>query len=309
VPHSLVLMRLALICCVCVRLSLASLPSLQVGPPRQLATRAKSHSGRRAIVDAMGREYVLRGVNIGLEWWGDAGRPFDPQLYAEGRCPANLEVPSPRRWQWKQPPVCGVDAGKGKWAADDSDLGQNDLAQIRAAGFNVVRLAVSWSLIEPEPGEYSQAYLERIEQVVRWAREQDVWVIIDFHQDSYSYFTSDDNNEQGANLDGAPAWACPVASAYSDDSIISQFDRTVAAKALGRPIPRGWVAFEWFWQNQIPQRAPGTPVSLPSGASTARVAGLQEHYIKAMAAVVKRFRSDSTVLGYEIMNEVSSDIH
>ena len=143
-PHSLVLMRLALICCVCVRLSLASLPSLQVGPPRQLATRAKSHSGRRAIVDAMGREYVLSGVNIGLEWWGDAGRPFDPQLYAEGRCPANLEVPSPRRWQWKQPPVCGVDAGKGKWAADDSDLGQNDLAQIRAAGFNVVRLAVSW---------------------------------------------------------------------------------------------------------------------------------------------------------------------
>ena len=34
-----------------------------------------------------------------------------------------------------------------------------------------------------------------------------------------------------------------------------------------------------------------------------------EHYIKAMAEVVRRFRGNPTVLGYEIMNEVSSRVY
>lgn len=299
----MVLMRQVLtICLISVRLSLAELPRLRVGTP-QPAYSTHTKSRRRSIVDDLHREYVLRGVNIGLEWWADAGRPVDPNLYSAGRCPTNLEVPSPKTWQWKQPPVCGVDAGKGKWAGDDSDLGQNDLAQIRAAGFNVVRLAVSWSLIEPQPGEYSRVYIQRIDQVVRWATEQDVWVIIDFHQDSYSYFTSPNDNADSLNRDGAPAWACPAEAAYSDDSIISKFDRIAFEEALGHSIDRGWLAFEWFWRNEKPRSAPRVPQYQSSGTSSARTAGLQEHYIKAMAEVVRQFRGNPTVLGYEIMNE------
>lgn len=274
-------------------------PRLNVGAPRD----GKRH-GRRALVDEQGRERLLRGVNIGVEWWADGGRPFEAELYAPGSCPPNLEGTPPRRWQWKEPPVCGVDAGAGKWAADASDQGQNDLAQIRATGFNVVRLAVSWSLIEPEPGEYSTAYLERIDQVVRWAREQDVWVFIDFHQDSYSYFVPSDDNAHGGNYDGAPGWACPADAAYDDGTIISDFDRIVAEEFLGHEVDRSFLAFEVFWQNRKPARRPRVPLSRPGVAPSVGAAGLQEHYIKAMAEVVKRYRDNPTVLGYEIMNEV-----
>ena len=42
------------------------------------------------------------------------------------------------------------------------------------------------------------AYLKRIEQVLSWAAEQDIWVVIDMHQDEYA---------PGVGSDGAPQWA------------------------------------------------------------------------------------------------------
>ena len=218
----------------------AAPPPLKVGAPLALGGRR----GRRALVDAHGRERLLRGVNIGVEWWHDDGRPIDAAAY-ENACPENGMA-------WTQPPVCGVDAGAGKWASDASALGQNDLAQIRAMGFNVVRLAVSWSQLEPAPGSHSQVYLDRIAQVVDWATEQDVWVFIDFHQDSYSYFASKDRNAANGNMDGAPAWATPPEPAYTDGSIVSELEAILWEEGTGSPIDRSFIAAQTFWENRAP---------------------------------------------------------
>ena len=56
------------------------------------------------------------------------------------------------------------------------------------------------------PGIYSEEYLNRIDQVVQWAKEQDVRVLIDFHQDWYSY-SLNNGSRIGGYVDGAPAWA------------------------------------------------------------------------------------------------------
>ena len=113
----------------------------------------------RPLVDKYSRQRILRGVTISVMWWKkEHGRPFDPELY-KGKCVANNNT-------WTEPPLCGVEAGNGKWNQNVSWDSMNDLAQIRAAGFNVVRLQVSWALIEPTPLNYSQVYLERIAQVV-----------------------------------------------------------------------------------------------------------------------------------------------
>ena len=80
------------------KLASATLPTLRVD---------HSRGSPRRLVDEFGRERLLRGVNLGVEWWRDGDRPFDPAAY-DGKCPPNSR-------NYSQPPVCGVDAGRGKY--------------------------------------------------------------------------------------------------------------------------------------------------------------------------------------------------
>jgi hypothetical protein len=253
---------------------------LTVGPPQP-------PFGRRNILDPDGRQRLLRGVNIGVQWWARDGRPTDPSRYADGKCPPVNATTD--KLNWRQPPVCGVDAGKGKWNQSTAPLALNDLAEIRALGFNTVRLAIGWASLEPEPGKVSTQYIDRIAQVVEWAAEQDIWVFIDLHQDGYSFFMPDLNG--GGWNDGAPEFACPPLSAYNDSSIISEAEVKLVEKALGGPVPKSFFATEGFYQNRPPTGFPTMGI------------GLQEHYIKAAAEVIKRFKGNPTVIGYEIQNE------
>ena len=52
-------------------LASATLPTLHVD---------HSRGSPRRLVDAFGRERLLRGVNLGVEWWRDGDRPFDLSL-------------------------------------------------------------------------------------------------------------------------------------------------------------------------------------------------------------------------------------
>ena len=47
-------------------------------------------------------------------------------------------------------------------------------------------------------------YVDRIAQVVSWCTEQDIYVIIDYHQDNYGY------GVPNGGADGAPLWATPT---------------------------------------------------------------------------------------------------
>eukprot|EP00927_Polykrikos_kofoidii_P034540 TRINITY_DN29292_c0_g1_i1.p1 TRINITY_DN29292_c0_g1~~TRINITY_DN29292_c0_g1_i1.p1 ORF type:complete len:628 (-),score=60.22 TRINITY_DN29292_c0_g1_i1:61-1665(-) len=188
-------------------------------------------------------------------------------MYADGRCPsAETSV--------NQPPVCEVDAGKGKWTQSSNYDSLNDFAQMRALGFNLIRLAMSWSLLEPAPSQYSTQYLDRISQLVDWAAEQDIQVVLDMHQDGYGPSIGDD---------GAAAWAClnVTVDAWVEDlwpkiSSFIPYSKTVL------------LAFDALFTNQ--------PV-LASGK------GLQEHFLLAWTQVIKRFDNKPNVIGYEILNE------
>src|SRR3989442_12205293 len=87
---------------------------------------------------------------------------------------------------------------------------------MRPLGYDAVRLNLSWSLLEPQPGRIDLAYMDRIAQVVGWARAQGIYVVLDMHQDAWSkyvYSTPADScaaipgmqNVRG--YDGAPQWA------------------------------------------------------------------------------------------------------
>ena len=272
-------------------------------PPMPPLHVAHPPGARSQIVDAAGRTRILRGTNlVGVE--DDFYRT--PSGAEPGTTPmwpiaaaAYLGICPQMSHRAGEAPVCEVDAGLPEYQQSPAYDSRNDFAQMRALGIDLVRLGISWSQLEPAPGVYSQTYLDRIAQVVGWAREQGIYVLLDMHQDAYSRFTPEtapvDANpalgptqESSAHADGAPPWAVVP-------------DNVPAEAVGGTPELNLYVeaAFQSFWENRVPTDSAGMP--LPAGAAPG--AGLQDHYIGAMAALARRFKGNPAVVGYEIMNE------
>jgi endoglycosylceramidase len=141
---------------------LRALSFLHVGAPAGPAALPQ-------ILDRAGREVQLKGVNVDglVDYWRPDLRPpypSDPAAYAGGACPP--DDPSV-----EGVPVCGFDA-----------------VQRRPVGFDAVRLNLSWSLLEPEPGRIDRVYLDRIAQVVGWLKAQGIFTVLDLHQDAWSKY-------------------------------------------------------------------------------------------------------------------------
>jgi len=241
---------------------------------------------RPYLADAAGRTVVLRGVNAaGIEDDYYVGATLtstapvwkiDPTVYDSGACPTNSHLSG-------EPPLC-----------------QADFAQMHALGFNVVRLTVSWSQLEPDPGEYNQTYIARIAQIVSWAKAEGIYVLIDMHEDDYSRFTPSTAGPIPPNpiagpvgqspnhADGAPPWA-----------VLTDGEPAAAVANQGPFNAFVEAAFTSFWLNRIPTDPHGSarPQMQAPGP------GLQDHYIGAMAAVARQFVDEPAVVGYEIMNE------
>jgi len=195
------------------------------------------------IVDALGREVLLRGVNVNafVDYWQYG--PF-PTTYP--------------------------------FTDDDAD-------EISAVGWNVVRLLVSWSRVEPQPGVYDEAYLDHVAATVRALEQRGVYTVVDLHQDAWSATLAAPpetvcpaGSSPAYGWDGAPAWATLDAGA-SRCSPAGSRELTPAVRA----------AFAAFWDD-----APG-----PGGV------GIRTRYVTMLGHVAQRFARSSAVAGYDVMNE------
>ncbi len=66
-----------------------------------------------------------------------------------------------------------------------SAITERHFRDLNARGFNFARLLVFWDDLEPRRGQYSAAYLRKIERVLDWADKYDIHVLIDAHQDVF----------------------------------------------------------------------------------------------------------------------------
>ena len=217
------------------------------------------------IADQEGRRVLLHGaIPAGLiDFWSGTDYsitdtppyyPIDPTAY-EGKCPANSSAIA-------TPPLC-----------------QDDIKRMAALGFNSVRLPMSWSLLEPKRGKLSQQYLDRVAQVVGWAREAGMYVILDMHQNAFSRYVgrSDPSPLPGGQVislryyTGAPKWAT-----------ITDGLPSVWYSSTRELNPAAFEATTNFWYNR---------------------AGIQDEYITTVAHVMQRFKDDSTVAGISVYNE------
>lgn len=161
---------------------------------------------------------------------------------------------------YKRPPY--HPAAVGFDSADAQFLGQH--------GFNNVRLGTIYAAVEPQPGVYDDAYLDRIEAVQRTLERQKIFSMIDFHQDLYSErFTGE----------GFPEWA------IVDDGLPAE--PTVGFPGTYLSSPGLNRAFDNLWAN----------AAAPDGV------GLQDHYAAAWRHVAQRFAGEPYVMGYDLINE------
>jgi len=156
------------------------------------------------------------------------------------------------------------------YAPDSTGFGDDDAAFLAAEGFNTVRVGVIYKAVEPQPGVYDDAYLQRIENTVEILGRHGIYSLVDFHQDLYN------ERFQG---EGWPDWA------VQDDGLPAQPQAGFPANYLVMPALQR--AFDHFWAND-----PG-----PGGV------GLQDRYAAAWRHVAERFRDNPHVLGYDLLNE------
>ena len=67
------------------------------------------------------------------------------------------------------------------------DEADKHFTQLRELGFNSIRLIMNWEAIQPEaPDKFDENYLDFIQQIVKKAKEYNIYVLMDMHQDIFS---------------------------------------------------------------------------------------------------------------------------
>ncbi|MCU1426004.1 MAG: glycoside hydrolase family 5 protein [Actinomycetia bacterium] len=191
-----------------------------------------------AIVDARGRQVILRGVN--LNSYGD--------YYQDNR---------------KLPPVVPVT--------------EHDWADMASHGFNVVRLLVSWSSIEPKRGLFDDRYLARVRNAVHTAAAHGIYSVIDMHQDAWGKYIASPrqvvcppDRTPALGWDGAPKWATLTQGA----STCIQGSRENSEAVLN--------AWDSFYANRN---------------------GIMDQLIATWSHVARFFERETAVAGYDLLNE------
>ncbi|MGH7705913.1 MAG: glycoside hydrolase family 5 protein [Candidatus Dormibacteria bacterium] len=140
-----------------------------------------------------------------------------------------------------------------------------DATLMQAEGFDVVRLPISWSLLEPAPGRFSQAYLRRIAQVVSLCARHDLYVVLDMHTEDFGV---------GFGGSGAPKWlSVPVVPDLKLPFLTPDWQRHLSP-AVNAALTYFWLYPDW-----------------------------QKLYWEAWTQVVREFRNDPAVAGYDLYNE------
>ena len=152
---------------------------------------------------------------------------------------------------------------------------------IAGMGWNMVRLLLSWSRVEPAPGEYDEAYLDDFARSVAMLRERGVYTLLDLHQDAWNASLAappDEvcaNNRPAGGWDGAPEWAT-----FDDDEVRCDYGNREITPA----VRAAWRAF--FDDREG-----------PGGV------GIRTRYVQMFAHLVSRFARNDAVAGYDLMNE------
>ncbi|MBF0449503.1 MAG: cellulase family glycosylhydrolase [Candidatus Magnetomorum sp.] len=220
------------------RLLITNTPMVRIYSVSIVVAGIQEPENHHPLVDSNGREIMLRGVNARIQGVFDV--TFD-----DGRAPLE-PIPA---------------------------FSQEDTEAMQKIGFNLLRLPINWSAIEPSPNTYSQDYLNKIQEVLDLCQQAGIQVMLDMHQDAFS-------KEVGE--DGAPLWGIipPPETQNSGGHL-----ENLVTLRFSEQVQKAFIS---FWKNEM---------------VTASGKGLQDHFIDAMCHVMNHFKDHAAVIGMEVFNE------
>lgn len=210
----------------------------RAAPVTELPALHATRGDDPGIFDALGRQVLLHGVN--LNSLGD-------YYQASPELPAVFE------------------------------LDPASFEEMAAQGFNVVRLLLSWSALEPERDRIDADYLARVHAAVDAAKINGIYVVLDMHQDAWGKFIATPpgtvcgpGTEPAIGWDGAPEWATLTGGGDTCRQGSREFAEAVSN------------AFLNFYEDTD---------------------GIQGQLVKTWAALASEFASETAVAGYDLINE------
>ena len=154
-----------------------------------------------------------------------------------------------------------------------------EFAAMAGDGFNVVRLIITWSRLEPQPGVIDTSYLDRIAATVALAKAHDIYVLLDMHQDAWGPHVDTPNGvtcppgtSAAVGWDGAPEWATALVGTVL----------TCAANGTRELSTAVQTSFSEFYGD---------------------VNAVQAHLVNVWRALAQRFATEPAVAGYDLLNE------
>mmetsp|Transcript_16388 Transcript_16388/g.26789 ORF Transcript_16388/g.26789 Transcript_16388/m.26789 type:complete len:685 (+) Transcript_16388:69-2123(+) len=193
--------------------------------------------------------------------------------------------------------------------------------RIRACGYTIIRFIITWEAIEHAgPGMYDYEYIQYVKTILQIANEYKLQIYIDPHQDVWSRWTGGD---------GAPLWTlekvgfditnfrgCEAAicqETYGQGHSTAE-QRNKEKKSLPKMIwPTNYfklgaaTMFTLFWAGE--RFAPNFTVDSGDGDYSKKVniqTYLQQHYINAIAELLKHLNGLENIVGVGTMNEPSA---
>jgi len=114
---------------------------------------------------------------------------------------------------------------------------------VHQAGYNTLRLPVSWHNHVDENFTINTPWLDRVQEVVDWAVARDMYVILNTHHDVYpKYYFPDEKNYATSEKYITTIWT-QLAERFKD------YDQHLIFESMNEPRPKGTSQEWWFNQN------------------------------------------------------------
>jgi endoglucanase len=182
------------------------------------------------FIDNNGKEILLRGINLG-NWLNPEGYMFHFK-----------NVNSLRLIDGVLKELVGADETNRFWKSfRDNYITKEDIRFIKELGMNHIRVPFNFKLflVEDHPEIYLEEGFKRLDDVIRWCSEENLYVVLDMHaapggqtgdniDDSWSYpFLLIDEQAQKTTIE---LWK-KLADRYKNEKIVIGYD------LLNEPIP------------------------------------------------------------------------